>query len=262
MLVVPRVGWHEVKGEDIAFPYVLWIAEGNVLFVHGHEYRDSVVFTWEPGDSVRIDGMAVLPARPRPPRVPRDAELIRAFGDVPLVVLMVESGATWQEAAGEYERRMHRSIRLATRRFWEVFDSTGSYETAGEAAVKSIDRSLLDSERETKMIGRKMMIVNWEGLLPDMRLDLSERPFVGPLPEREITHRKAAGLVRRIGPPLDGTLGSPWVVVIDHGGEMIVSGETAGEAIRQVESARRGETTEGPLHMDEIEEILKVGGGE
>jgi hypothetical protein len=261
-LVLPGPGSAQVETRDIEFPYVLRIVEGNVLFVHGHRCRDSVVVTWEPGDSVRINGMAVLPARPTPPRVPSDADLMRAFGEVPFVVARVENGATWQAAADEYEGRMHKSIGTATERFWQVFDSTGSYKQAGEAAVASMDWSLLDPEKETKMIGEKMMIVNWEGLLPDMRLDLSERPLKGPFPKREATYRKAAGLVRRIGPPLDGTYGTRWLVVLRYGGELITSGEDVEKALRQVDMARNGKYIKGPLTDGEVTEILQAEGGD
>ena len=66
LLMLSERGACQVEVPDIEFPYVLRIAEGNVLFVHGHEYRDSVIFTYEPGDSLRMEGMAILPPPPFP----------------------------------------------------------------------------------------------------------------------------------------------------------------------------------------------------
>jgi hypothetical protein len=239
----------------IEFPYVLRIAEGNVLVVHGRVFRDSVTFTWEPDDSLRIEGLAVMPSPPVPPKTYTEERLAEIYGDVPFIVDLVGQGYTWDAAVEQYDVRILqiRSWMLETYR--AVMDSTGSYEEAKKAVLDSVDRSLFE-DGVAPWIGQFMIKAPWQGGFVEY-IPLKERePFTPPPEEIPSPREKAVRYTVSVSRWLGRRGATPWVTVVDRRGIERMSGENAREALNQIERAGWGESVEGPLDEFTLEEIL------
>jgi len=255
-LVLPTMGSAQVEVPDIEFPYVLRIAPGNVLVVHGRVCRDSVTFTWEPEDSLRIEGMAVAPAPPMPPKTYTDGDLAKVYGDVPFIVGLVEQGMAWEQARDEFHRKslVIRSWMLNTYR--AVMDSTGSHEEAKRAVLDSVDRSLFRDETALE-ITESSIWATWEGTGTE-RIPLQERQPFRPPPEQVLSPREKA--VRFTASTDFRWLAETWtthyVVVVDRRGRRGMSGDNAAEALRQIEMIGKNKFIDGPLDEFTLEEII------
>ena len=254
-LVLPAKGSAQVETQGIEFPYVLRIAPGNVLIVHGRVYRDSVTITWEPGDSLRIEGMAVLPAPAIPPKVISEERRAEIFGDVPLIVAMVDSGTSWKDALNEYRRRCLeiRSAMLDT--YWAVLDSTGSQEAAADAVLNTVDRSLF-ADGAALRINESCIRAPWQdGATEHIPLERPHRP--DPQPERLLGPReKAVRYTESIARRIDHRAKGHWVVVVDRRGWAGMSGAQAREALKQIEMVEGNKFLAGPLDEFTLEEIV------
>lgn len=261
VLVLPVIGSAQVEVPEVEFPYVLRIAEGNVLFVHGYEYRDSVTFTYESGDSLRIEGMAVMPSPPFPSEPMSEENLAKTYASVPFIVERVEEGLTWREASEEWYRERTKIVSAMKQVYWDVLDSTGSHHGAKVAALEALDRTLLDPDKEPT-VGRSIARIPWEGSLSEF-VDMVRRPKGEKRPRYpEVTRERAAGYAAGTIKCLDGTYGVPWVVVLERRGRTWLSGGEAEEALQQIEWAWRGDFTKGPLDETGLREILSRIGGE
>ncbi len=134
--------------EGIVFPYTVAIAEGNHLFVMGHHFTGVVAFTWEPGDSVRVVGMAVYPIPKAQPKQISEERLEKLYGNVPFLKALVEQGSTWKEAAHLYSVRQTSLELDAMRMYFRKLESTGSPEAATRIVLDSLDRSIFDPDFE------------------------------------------------------------------------------------------------------------------
>ena len=255
VVILPEVDMGQVETPDIEFPYVLRIAEGNVLVVHGRVFRDSVTFTWAPDDSLRIEGLAVMPAPAMPPKTYTEERLAEVYGDVPFIVDLVDKGYTWDAAVQQYDVKILqiRSWMLATYR--AVLDSTGSHEKARKAVLDSVDRSLFKDETALR-ITESSIWATWEGTGTE-RISLKEpEPFTPPPEEIPSPKEKAIRYTVSASRWLDRPGATPWVAVVDRRGIRGMSGSNAYEAIDQIENAGRGEFVDGPLDEFTLEEII------
>jgi hypothetical protein len=263
VLVTLQAGIALCDGEegDMEFPYILRIAEGNVLFAHGYEYRDSVAFTYEPGDSLRIEGMAILPSPPFPSEPMSEENLAKTYARVPFIVERVEEGLTWREASEEWYKERAKILLAMKQVYWGVLDSTGSHDKASAAALAALDRSLLDPDKEPT-VGRTIARIPWEGSIGEfanmVRHPKGEKRSRYP----EVTLERATGYAAGIIKCLDGTYGVPWVVVLERRGRKRLAGGEAEEALQQIELAWRGDFIKGPLDKTALKEILSRIGGE
>jgi hypothetical protein len=255
VVILPEVDMGQVETPDIEFPYVLRIAEGNVLVVHGRVFRDSVTFTWAPDDSLRIEGLAVMPAPAMPPKTYTEERLAEVYGDVPFIVDLVDKGYTWDAAVQQYDVKILqiRSWMLATYR--AVLDSTGSHEKARKAVLDSVDRSLFE-DGAAPWIGESMIKAPWAGGFVEFIPLKEPEPFTPPPEEIPSPKEKAIRYTVSASRWLDRPGATPWVAVVDRRGIRGMSGSNAYEAIDQIENAGRGEFVDGPLDEFTLEEII------
>jgi hypothetical protein len=260
-IVLPLSAKSQVERPDIEFPYVLRIAEGNVLVVHGHVFRDSVVFTWRPDDSLRIEGMAVMPAPPVPPKTFTEEELSESSRNVPFIADRVKQGSTWREARNEFRRACLQVESEMLETYWAVMDSTGSPELARQAVLGSVDPSLF-ADGTVPRITQSSIRVTWQNHMTQ-RIPLGKRePFRPPDDEVPSPKEKAVRYTVSASRWLDRQGATPWVAVVDRRGIAGMSGSEAFEAIHQIEMAGHGQFVEGPLDEFTLEEIAVHSEGE
>lgn len=99
------------KPDANGFPYQVVMALQNLLIVDGYELRGGVVFTWQEGDSLRVNGIPILPARRSPfgPTKEKDEERVMGFlMRIPFAKVMFDSGKGVWEVSEIYERRLRR----------------------------------------------------------------------------------------------------------------------------------------------------------
>jgi hypothetical protein len=278
------------EGEDVVeFPYTVEIAPGNYLFVDGHEFHGEVVCTWEPGDSVRIEGIPVLPSRPVPRRERSEAELMEKYGDdafmlecigrgmtwkealrekelrrrhsgVPFVEKEVDKGATWHEAVNAYNREVDKVIDGVDMAYWEALVAGGSKTEAMQAALDSLDRSLLDPAAEVKA-SESGMSIQFEGRPGRISFFFPDKPpWEMPTLEelQRVTPKKAQGLARSLARTMKGYTGTWMVVISSQVGEMTFAGRAVSKALKQIEEGEKGRLTTGPLPERELKLILSV----
>jgi hypothetical protein len=250
--------------DAIRFPYLLTIAPGNVLVVHGHVFRDSVLITREPGDSLRVEGLPIYPLPPVPRKVISEHGLAKIYGRVDYVRELVDSGYTWWQATEKYFRKMGETVRSAQAVYKTVIDSTGSHEKAAQAAVDSFDRSLVEPGTEP-VVTRTSVIVSWQGSVTEhimsRRRRSDDRPVLeeifGKSTEEDIVRLK----VRELATWLDGRRRGTYFVLKSPRGTSIYGGKTALKAIAQIEEAKRGNITDGPVDEREIRRVIGVQDG-
>jgi hypothetical protein len=290
MMVLVLRGRCDEDEDVVEFPHTIEIAPGNYLFVDGHEFHGEVVCTWEPGDSVRIEGIPVLPSRPMPRKEPSEAELMGKYGDDafmlervdggmtwkealrekelwksyrwnPYISERVDEGMTWDEAVGEYFRRMEETGDLANRAYWKVLEATGSKEKAAAAALDSLDRTVLDPSFEPRVAttGMALRFVGQE----ELQMAFTYKPpWEMPTLEelRKVTPKKARGLARSVARTLGRPKGTWMKVISSQVGEMTFAGRAVSKALKQIEEGEKGRLTTGPLPERELKLILSVRG--
>lgn len=292
VVVVVGVGFlvYRARCEDgseglVEFPYEIEIAPQNVLFVDGYEFHGKVTCTWEPGDSLRIEGIPILPRRPRPRELypseervqkkwanepfvrqcvekgmtwheaVREYELSERYGQVPFVKQLVEQGRTWAAAVHEYNKRIEEITSASNRAYWKVLLSTGSKELAAQAALDSLERTFVDPSFEPKASAYGM-VVKFQGYPVPHSIAFSEKP-PWEMPSLEelqrVTRKKASDVARRLQRYLSQT-GTQALMV--GSGHLELGGGVVEEAMRQIEEGRKGRLVEGPLDERELKLIL------
>jgi hypothetical protein len=251
--------------ELVEFPYVIKIAPKNILFVDGHEFHGEVLCTWEPGDSLRIEGIPVLPRRPPPiPGQPKRTEedFRRQYGEVPVVLELVEAGATWREAAKAYSRRIEKFVDDAKRAYWKVLEATGSEELAVQAVLDSVDRTLLDPSEEPRVFPSGMGF-RLQGRRGGYSVAFGEKPpWEMPTLEeiQKVTHEKASEYTRGVARHLGNTRTA--CLEVPAAGLTVLGRGVVKRALRQIEEAEKGNMVDGPLPERELKLILMVREGE
>ncbi len=248
------------SGEEIEFPYLLKIAPGNVLIVHGHDFRDEVWITWEPGDSLRVEGLPILPLPPVPRKVLSERGLAEVYGTVEHVRDLVDSGYTWRQATQAYLRERSDVRRSMVHLYEAVLDSTGSTDKAAGAVAEFSDRSLLEPGTKP-VVTRTSIIVSWQGsvtehimLKPASGQERTEFPEVSEEDQAKIKTRDLAAW-------LDGRRTGTYVVLKSHRGTNVFAGDAARSAIDQIEKAKEGNIGEGPVDKRELERVIEMQGG-
>jgi hypothetical protein len=262
LCLCPSIAGCGSSEHPIQFPVSFEIAEGNHLFVMGRHFVGPVTLTWEPGDSVRVEGMAIHPVPEGPPREISEEELERIYGTVPFIVDLVESGATWKEAARSYNE-LRTGIEMdAIRRYGRVLWSSGSEEVATKSVVDSLDTSLFDPDFEITW-SPGYVVVKWDGMWYQAEFRLhQEAKFPGARKRvREpISEDDASAFTRSIMHRLGGDLGGVRMEVFSTG-HVTLSGAAVGKALNQIEQSDHGKLVEGPLFDPDLELILEMKGG-
>jgi len=267
VVVVVGVGFlvYRARCEDgseglVEFPYEIEIAPQNVLFVDGYEFHGKVTCTWEPGDSLRIEGIPILPRRPLPfgpPAEEREAMVRALFGKVPFVQEQLDSGKSWSEAMDAYERHLRRYIYNAKAVYWRVLERTRSEDSAVEAVIDSLDRSYLDPSFEPRVFPGGMQ-VKFLGERRPVGIDFGEKP-PWEMPSLEelqrVTQERASDYVRGLAREL-GSSTETLVVRSITSSTTVMGRGVVEEAIRQIEEGRKGRLVEGPLDEEQLKLIL------
>ena len=244
---------------EIVFPYSLEIAEGNHLIVMGHHFTGTVVLTWEPGDTLRIEGIPVVPKRKLPERRPSEEELESLYGNVPYVMQLVDSGASWHDASASYGLVRGELSKTLERVYWDTVNETGSEDLALQAVWNALDWSLVDSTAVQKVSPRGVILV-WKGMKHSHTIEFRDShpdSFTKPPPKHH-SAKYVADWVKRLSGRLSGKKGGPWMEVI-YPGRTSLGGKSVAEALRQFRDAADGKRTDGPLSKYEVELIIKEG---
>jgi len=252
--------------EEITFPYLLKMAPGNVLVVHGHDFTGEVWLTYTPGDSLRVEGLPIYPLPPDPPRVFSEMQLAKAYGKVDYVQDLVDSGYTWHQATDAYNQKVNAAIGAMLDLYESVLDSTGDTKQAETAVVDSFDRSLLEPGTEP-FVSSSSIIVKWQGSMTEhiSLKHIRERgreprsfPWAKAKTEEDIAEVKARTLIHW----LDGTMGDNLFVLKSPRGTCIFGGDDARRAMAQIEEAKRGNVMEGLVDETELRRVIGVQGSD
>jgi hypothetical protein len=238
----------------IEFPYLLRIAEGSVLVIHGHDFRDSVWITWEYGDSMRVGGLPVVPPPPVPNRTLSEGSYASIYGKVPYVRSLVDSGATWREAYQAWREKRDGIKRSMVKLYNEVMDSTGSQEAAVQAVHDAIDRSLLEPGARIEVTSQYLE-VTWQGMPREHVMCSNMTPFEGPLLPRERDEKRMRSSARRLAMFLAPPRKGPSFVNWNPRGFSAGGGQ---EAINQLEMAKQGIKVDGFMDYTELKRIFHV----
>ncbi len=249
------------KETALQSPCTIKIAPGNYLFVAGHEFHGEVVCTWAAGDTLRIEGIPVLPRR-IPPFTLSETRLEEIYGKVPYVLDLVQKGTTWHEAVDQYHQETRKVELTARRVYWRVRETSGSGKLASQAVLDSLDRSLIDPSVEPTA-GYSEISFKWAGLpgtgsflfgsTPPPPDSLRGRPWT-------LTEKRASEFLSTLAMDLGNDPG-PVMIVLAPGGLTLV-GKAVEKALSQIEAAEKGESAKGPLHDKEMEAIIAVRRGE
>ena len=255
-VLLPGCGGDRNQSEEVR--YTLTIAPGNYLFIYGHEFHGDVVCTLQPGDSLRIGGLPVLPRRLPPPRVFSDTELREAFGRVPFVQQRLRDGDTWTEASETYWQRVMEMDRSAERVYRREVGRSVSREFAAKAALDSLDRSLVDPAVKPEVTGGEITL-SLEGLYGPHHIELGRAPSSAPTTKQPeaVAPEKTMKLLEGISGRLGGGPKGVWMVVMTHS-DRILSGAEVARALNQLEAEARGDSASGPLSPYELQGILAV----
>jgi hypothetical protein len=279
------------EGEDVVeFPYTVEIAPGNYLFVDGHEFHGEVVCTWEAGDSVRIEGIPVLPSRPVPRRERSESELMEKYGDdafmlervgegmmwkealrekelmqryrgVPFVEKEVDKGATWHEAVNAYNREVDKVIDGVDMAYWEALVAGGSKTEAMQAALDSLDRSLLDPAAEVKA-SESGMSIQFEGRPGRISFFFPDKPpWEMPTLEelQRVTPKKASYIIRSISSCTSQTR-TACMQLVSRTAHISLYGGSVTKAVKQIAESKGGTISDGPIPEREMKRILSARG--
>lgn len=246
---------------SLEFPHRLRIAPGNVLFVHGHEFRDEIVFTWQEGDTLRIEGLPVLPPPSAPTSRLADDRLESLYGEVPYVQNLVAEGHSWRDAASAYNLRRGEFAKTLERVFWNALAVSGSESLAVKAVRDSMDWTIVSPSPEPKVTARGVGLA-WKGMKYWYSIGFSDTPPDGPPTPgtTRYTEKYIKSIVRGISERLGGEIETRWMEIIS-GGHTTLGGESVAEALRQIQEAENGRSIEGPLTERELLQILQVRGG-
>ncbi|MFH1311654.1 MAG: hypothetical protein ABIJ00_00350 [Candidatus Eisenbacteria bacterium] len=242
---------------SIEFPYVLKIAPGNVLVVYGHVIRNEVLVTWEPGDSLRVEGLPILPKPSVPRIVLSEHGLAKTYGRVDYVRERVDSGYTWRQATDASFQKRHEEIQSARAVYATVIDSTGSHEKAARAVSNSFDRSLLRPGYEP-VVTLTHTSVEWQGGFTDH--DMPELEFNRGNPDFKEIFKKTTEEGRACFKTrqLVWWLGGPGICVVmeNPGGMRASCGDSARRAVAQIEAAEMGSIKEGRIDETDLRRII------
>ena len=252
--------------EEITFPYLLKMAPGNVLVVHGHDFTGEVWLTYAPGDSLRVDGLPVYPPPRIPPKVLSEAGLAGTYGRVDYVRQLVDSGYTWRRATEDYKRRRRKATADAVTLYRSVMDSTGDTRQAAAAVADSFDCTLLEPGTVPR-ISESRMVVHWQGCLEEY---IWLRPINDPgeegprllLPVEKTEAEKARGRAQVLIHFLSGSRKCPLFFNQTPGGYGIWTGERYDQAVAQLEEAKRGNIIEGPMKERDLRRVIEAQGGD
>jgi hypothetical protein len=173
----------------------------------------------------------------------------------------VDSGYTWRQATDAYNKTIEKTIKSVLAVYRSVIDSSGSHEKAAEAVLGSLDRSLLEPGTEP-VVTRTSLAVSWQGSIEEHimfgRLTARKQPesqeTYKSTTEEDIVRRKT----RELAAWLDGRRRGTYFVLKSPRGTTILGGDAALRAVAQVDEARRGKFTEGPIDEIEMRRLLNV----
>ena len=243
----------------VTLPLEFEVPNGNRLYLNGDRVHQ-VSLTADSGDSLRLNGVPILPWRTRQAEKPEHSneEWLQVYGKVPFVEDLLAGGMTASEAGRAYEDELRR-IRTGLLRAYEEARAGGSDRAdAVEAAfseLREIDsQSLVDWERgaEATPTGIDLHWMGRPGLAALHLGDPVERDDSPPTEEEK--RLRATMIYERLA-----LLPGPCWYVIDEGFVATVYGQdNVAEAMEQLETTRNtGTVAEGWLPADAVRRILE-----
>jgi len=243
----------------VTLPLEFEVPNGNRLYLNGDRVHQ-VSLTADSGDSLRLNGVPILPWRTRQAEKPEHSneEWLQVYGKVPFVEDLLAGGMTASEAGRAYEEELRR-IRAGLLRAYEEAREEGSDRTdAVEVAfgeLRDIDTENLvdwDTGAEATPTG---IDLHWKGLPGLNALYLGDAAERDDSPPTEDEKRLRATMIYERLALLPG----PCWYVIDEGFVATVYGQdNVAEAMKQLETTRNtGTVAEGWLPADAVRRILE-----
>ncbi|MFH1866351.1 MAG: hypothetical protein ABIK85_10755 [Candidatus Eisenbacteria bacterium] len=246
----------------VTLPLEFEVPPENRLYLNGERIH-FVRLTADPGDSLRLNGVPIIPWRKKPP-VPEEhseEQWLQVYGKVPFVEDLLVGGMSGSEAGRVYEQEL-RHIRAGLLRAYEEAREEGSDRTdAVEVAfseLRDIDTQNLvdwDTGAEATPTG---IDLHWKGLPGLNALYLGDPAERDDSPPTEDEKRLRATMIYERLAVLPG----PCWYVIGEGFVATIYGQSnVAEAMEQVETARNtGTVAEGWLPADAVRRILECEG--
>lgn len=248
------------KADVIEFPYQVVMAPQNLLIVDGYELRGKVVFTWEEGDSLRVNGIPIVPSRLSPFRPPPEEEMRKKawwrekLMELPYVAELVRSGKTVEEASEIYDRRCENAVDSVIAAYWRKYLATGSTDSGVAAAWGALDTVLFDPS-QTKIFPSGL-VTKFKGRQYDFTIAFRDKP-PWEYPSREemsrFTYEKACYHVRSLRMDLKT---SDTQVLVVNGSYRVMGGRVVDEAVAQIEAGLKGRYIKGPLSEEDVRWVL------
>jgi len=248
----------------VSLPCEFSIPPQNRLYVYGERITDAVL-TLSPGDSLRVNGIAVKPLRPGPPQSrPSDEALEALYGEVPTFRASLASGKPPWEAAKDFLRKSGALKTRIRRAYSEALRSDMSEETALPHVLERLlaldTDSLLNWDENIRVDGR-MIRLYWRGWKGGAGADWvsfeeDRSRYVG-LPSPEARVREQIHFATTLYDRVYRDNGPCWYF-ITHGGTVMARGNhNVGIVEGQLEHARTtNEIIEGPLPKGTVARIL------
>ena len=243
----------------VALPIQFQVLPENRLYLFG-ERMDSVSLTTALGDSLYLNGIAILPLVERVyPREPVSEETYLAiYGGVPCVQELMRGGGSARAAAGVYESAREEIIRL-----------TGDAYSTARAAGRSQTEAVLDaygglSEFDTHGLidwsqdssaSEEDVRFAWKGMIwPKAWIVLRDAPerTEPRVPSERDKRLKATQLYELLGMEP-----GPCWYLIGGASQTLCGSDVVARALDQLELSRQlGETQPGPLLRARVREML------
>lgn len=242
----------------VTLPAEFDILPSNRLYLDGVLIEHATLTTAE-GDSLYLNGVAILPHRPCPKSPPLPEETYaQIYGSVPFVQRLMESGASAREAGDAYVAEQKRIGGKLYELYVAARESGKSEDVAGAeafAALRNIDVSgLIDWDGEVRQSGNSI-IVSWKGMIGEEELILLDPgPEVSRMPDEMAKRLLATRLYELLGRG-----GAPCWYVVTCGGTSIAVGtdHVARMEAHLLEVLSTGVATDGALSRRAAREILE-----
>jgi len=239
--------------EIIALPCEFDVPPHNRLYVYGERIQHAVL-TLEPGDSLRVNGIAVRPLRPGPPPpLPTQSDWAETYGQAPMFQRLLTAGRSPEEAGREFLTQQGVLRQRIRQTYAELVESLGEETQAVERAFELLPEldteDMLDWSQEIR-VGEGCLWLSWKGRSGFERVplgrDVPHEHRGAPTPEW--VERGKRLFATTVFERMSKWAGPCWYF-ITHGGTTLLCGENEiGGAADQIQHAREtGEVVEGPL---------------
>lgn len=261
-LVVASLSEAWIRPPDYAalpLPCEFEVRPENRLYVYDHRVTAGVL-SLAPGDSLRINGVPVMPTLPKPAVEAErlsDERLTEVYGRVPLFQELVQSGLSVDMATREYFRANQRLWWRAHRAYEDARAEGAGLSEAYHAVLDKIDeldeKDLVSESRMTSSGGgielRWRGMCGWELLNFEFGRDTLNSP--------EAMENERRWFAGKLYDEMCVQEGPRWCVITPWGELFITLAKRVEVAREQLRLAREtGEITRGPLTERSIRNII------